>query len=78
MSLYTAFYFVDADTGCTHLFAWDRDAKEWRVPCGLIPRPHKSQVTYEPTKPMCRLCVQRTEPKVTTQPDRNAPRARNR
>jgi hypothetical protein len=78
MSLYSAFYFVDAGTAATHLFAWDRDASEWRVPCGLIPRPNRHQVTYEPTKPMCRLCVQRTEPKVTPNPDRKRPRTLNR
>ncbi len=76
MTNFVAFYFVDGDTAATHLYGFDRDGKEWRVPCGLIPRPHKSQVTYEPTKPMCRLCVRRTEPNIT--PNRNAPRARNR
>ena len=74
MTLFTAFYFVDAGTAAVHLLAFDRDTQKWRVPCGLIPRPDKSQVTYAPTKPMCRLCVRRTEPKIT----RAVPRMRNR
>ncbi len=76
MTNFVAFYFVDGDTAATHLFAFDRDAHRWRVPCGTIPRPDESQITYAPTKPMCRLCVRRTEPKITS--SRNRPRTRNR
>ena len=75
MTNFTAFYFIDADTAATHLFAFDRNSDEWRVPCGLIPRPHKSQVTYAPTKPMCKRCVRLTDPKVTR---RIAPRTPHR
>ena len=70
MSDHSAFYFVDVGTAATHLFAWDRHASEWRVPCGLIRRPQREDVTYAPTKPMCRLCVRLTKPTITTNRDR--------
>ncbi len=72
MTTYVAFYFIDSATACTHLFAFDRNSGEWRVPCGLISRPNRNQVTYSPTRPMCRTCVRRTEPKVTPKPARRA------
>ena len=76
MADYSAFYFVDVDTAATHLFAWDGHAETWRVPCGLIRRPQRDDVTYAPTKKMCGLCVRLTKPSVTPRLDR--PRTRNR
>ena len=75
MSDYVAFYFVAVNTAATHLLAFDRDAREWRVPCGLIRKPKRADVTYAPTKPMCQKCVRLTEPKITRRP---APRTRHR
>lgn len=73
MTNYVAFYYVDADTAATHLLALDPVAREWRVPCGLIPRPTTNQITYAPAKPMCRLCTRFTTPRITR---RIAPRTR--
>ena len=65
MTDYTAFLYVDAGTGRTHLLGWDPVAREWRVPCGLIPQPTTNQVIYSPDKPLCLLCVRLTAPRVT-------------
>jgi len=56
MTNYTAFLYIDAGTGRTHLCGWDPVAKEWRVPCGLIKQPGTDLVTYTPDKPLCRNC----------------------
>jgi len=68
MSHYVTFFFIDAGTGCTHLFAFDRQAGEWRIPCGQIPKPTRADVTYAPTRSMCKRCVRLTEPKITREP----------
>ena len=73
MTIYTWFLYVDAGTGTTHLTAWNPDIRQWVVPCGNIDRPPRDSVTYAPTKPLCRSCVNLTQP--TT---RTAPRTRNR
>ncbi len=75
MSDYVAFYFVAVNTAATHLLAFDRDAQEWRVPCGLIAKPTRDAVTYSPRKKMCGKCVRLTEPRITQRP---APRTRHR
>ena len=64
-----AFYFVAINTAATHLLAFDRDAQEWRVPCGLIRKPERDDVTYAPTKPMCQKCVVLTQPRIARRPE---------
>ena len=73
MADYTAFLFVDAGTGTTHLLAWDPDVREWVVPCGNIDRPPRDSVTYAPSAPLCRSCINLTQSAFRT-----APRTRNR
>ena len=73
MTTYTAFLYVDAGTGTTHLLGWDPDIRQWMVPCGNIDRPHRDSVTYAPLAPLCRSCVNLTQS--TT---RVASRTRNR
>ncbi len=73
MNRFTAFLYVDAGTGTTHLTAWNPDSRQWMVPCGNIDRPHRDSVTYAPAAPLCRSCVNLTQP--TT---RAASRTRNR
>jgi len=75
MTNYSAFLYLDAGTGRTHLCGWDPIGREWRVPCGLIPQPDREWVTYSPTKPLCLLCVRLTAPGVTRYPS-PAPRTR--
>ena len=53
---YTAFLFLDAGTGRTHLLGWDPLVKEWLMPCGLVKQLTSGQVTYSPDKPLCRNC----------------------
>ena len=74
MTNYSAFYFLDAGTGCTHLLAFDKTSNAWRVPCGLIPKPTRADVTYAPEKRMCGTCVRLTEPRIR----RAAPRTHSR
>ena len=62
MTLFTAFYFVDAGTETTHLLAWDPDSRQWVVPCDNIDRPPRDSVTYAPSAPLCRSCVNLTQP----------------
>ncbi len=73
MTDYTAFLYVDAETGTTHLLAWEPDIHEWLVPCGNIERSPRERVTYKPTEPLCLSCINLTQ-SVT----RTAPRTRNR
>ncbi len=73
MTIFTAFFFIDAGTGTTHLLGWNPSLRKWVVCCGNIDRPHRDSVTYVPTKPLCRSCVNLTQS--TT---RAASRARNR
>ena len=75
MTNFTVFYFIDVNTAATHLLAFDRDVREWRVPCGLISKPKRENVTYAPTKPMCQKCVRLTTPRITR---RAAPRSSSR
>ncbi len=65
MTNFSAFYFIDAGTAATHLLAFDKSSNAWRVPCGLIPKPKRSDVTYAPEKRMCGTCVRLTEPRIT-------------
>ena len=71
MTTFTAFLYVDAGTGRTHLAAWDSVSRRWSVPCGLIKQPGTDQVTYSPDKPLCLLCTRLTAPRATR---RTAPR----
>jgi hypothetical protein len=65
---YTYFLFVDAETETTHVLAWDPNIREWLIPCHNIERPHRDRVTYSPTKPMCRTCINLTQPATRTAP----------
>lgn len=72
MSVYTWFLYVDTGTGTTHIVAWDRDIREWLIPCSTIDLPPRNRVTYAPTKLLCQTCS-----KLTWQPsERDVPRAR--
>ena len=60
MTMYQAFYLIDAGTGKTHLAGFDPIAGEWEVPCASIPPPDEDAITYSPTKPLCVTCANLT------------------
>lgn len=72
MTEYSAFLFIDARTGTTHILGWKADIREWVLPCGNIKKPHRDHTTYAPTAPLCLSCVN-----LTSQPD-PAPRTYHR
>ena len=66
---FTAFYFFDSGAPRTHIAAWDANVKKWVVPCQHVEVPTNDQITYAPTKPLCRTCD-----RMTRQLDRDVPR----
>lgn len=69
---FSAFYFMNG-AAVTHLLAWDRRQRRWRVVCGRTP-PHPAlaarRVTYEPTLPLCQTCQSVSDQAAAVKADR--------